>query len=236
MKKVLIVQHVPREKPGFICCVLDENNITYDIVDLHNGGMVSDFDSYGAMIVLGGPCSANDDCEKIQKSSRIVESWLQENKPYLGVCLGMQLLVKSVGGVISKSPVKELGFRDHIGEPHEISLTEKGQNDPLFKNLDSKLHVFHLHGDQAEQTEGIELLATGKHCKQQVVKVGDHAYGLQCHFELTRDMLELWIEEDNDLNHIDGYELRADYQVYETNHLEKSRQLFSNFLKLAQII
>lgn len=235
-KKILIIQHIPREKPGFICCVLKDHGISYDIVDLHNGDTIPDLNGYAAMIVLGGPDSANDASEKITTSMQLVTRWLQMDRPFLGVCLGMQLLVKAVGGEIIKNPVKELGFTDHLGDKHTIHVTNAGLQDPLFKELDKTLHVFQLHGDAAHPPEDVTLLATGPHCKYQAVKVGEHAYGLQCHFELTKEMLELWIAEDNDLNELCEDTLRAEFATYKEHHQKHSRQLFTNFLQLAELL
>ena len=113
-----------------------------------------------------------------------------------GICLGLQTLVKAAGGRIIKSPVRETGFLDPEGSHFTTELTAAGKQDPLFEGLDHSFKVFHLHGETVELTDSITLLSTGKFCRNQIVRVGKNAYGIQCHFELTPEMLETWMNED----------------------------------------
>jgi GMP synthase (glutamine-hydrolysing) len=77
------------------------------------------------------------------------------------------------------------------------------------------------------------LLATGKFCRNQIVRIGSNAYGIQCHFELTPEMFETWIGEDPDLLQLDKGQLRANYTAIRSEYTNVGRQLFTNFLEIA---
>ncbi|HBE39778.1 MAG TPA: hypothetical protein DDW27_00965 [Bacteroidales bacterium] len=127
---------------------------------------------------------------------------LQAHIPYLGICLGLQTLVKAMGATIQKCHTNETGFRDPENKYFKVKLTSEGRKDRLFKNLPDYLTVFQLHDETVELSPQMILLATGEFCKNQIVKTGKTTYGIQSHFELTNDLLESWITEDSDLRNI----------------------------------
>ncbi len=185
------------------------------------------------MIVLEGPNSANDDNDKINNELALVRQALKADMPYLGICLGLQILVKAAGGRVVKSPLKEIGLRDPDNQYFRVSLTQKGTQDFLFKRLDTSPPVFHLHIETDEITKDMELLAEGKHCRNQIVKLGQNAYGTQGHFEVTAELLEYWIKEDPDLMTLDTALLKKDFASIQDLYTQTGRQLFENFLKIA---
>src|SRR5487761_1756747 len=189
---VLIVKNVSREGPGLLERVLAEHEIMYDIVDLDGGQAFPSPVDYRALIVLGGPDSANDASEKMQTELAQIKLAVDKSVPYLGICLGLQVLVKASGGNVVPAAQKEIGFTYQAGQPYTVTLTDAGKQDALFAGLPETLGVFQLHGETVELTEGMQLLATGRDCPNQVVKVGEHAYGIQSHFELTEPMLHSW--------------------------------------------
>ncbi|MBC8006330.1 MAG: type 1 glutamine amidotransferase, partial [Verrucomicrobia bacterium] len=184
-KEILLVKNNTDEGPGLLEELLTERNISYHIVDLQIGQPFPEVINYKAVVVLGGPDSANDGNEKMVIELNRIREVLASNKPYLGICLGLQTLVKAGGGKVVKSLVKEIGLRGPDGQYFSVELTDQGKIDPLFRGLEHSLNVFHLHGETVELTKDMTLLATGQFCTNQVVKVGSNAYGIQCHFELT---------------------------------------------------
>jgi GMP synthase-like glutamine amidotransferase len=79
----------------------------------------------------------------------------------------------------------------------------------------------------------IEVLLKEHNLKYQIVKIGETAYGIQSHFELTDDLLESWIVEDLDLQKLDANQLRSDFESIKSDYQNTGRQLFSNFLTIA---
>ena len=95
------------------------------------------------------------------------------------------------------------------------------------------MKVLHLHGETLLLTDDMLLLASGKFCPAQVVRIGANAYGIQCHFELTAEMLENWMNEDEDLLKTDKENLKAIFRNEQPEYTRTGRQLMLNFLKAA---
>lgn len=232
-KEILIVKNTTEEGPGLLEDLLIERSVSYRIADLQKGEPFPEVENYRAVVVLGGPDSANDENQKMTTELQRIGEVLDARIPYLGICLGLQTLVKAAGGKVIQSPLKEVGFRDPGGDYFTVELTPEGMRDRLFKGLGHSLRVFHLHGETVDLIDGMTLLGAGKFCRNQVVKIGDNAYGLQCHFELTEPMFETWISEDVDLLQLDSHALRADLQAIKAAYTETGRKLFLNFLEIA---
>jgi len=232
-KEILIVKNITREGPGLLEIVLRERGIGYAIIDLDQGQNFPPVENYGAVVVLGGPDSANDKNDKMESELARIREIIAANKPYLGICLGLQTLVKAAGGKVVKSPTKEVGFIDPEGNNFTVTLTNDGKQDPLFEGLDNTFDVFHLHGETVELTNEMTLLGVGKFCRNQIVRVGTNAYGIQSHFELTPEMFETWMNEDPDLVQLDKDALRKNFEAIQNKYTRVGRQLFKNFLRIA---
>lgn len=232
-RKILILQNITREGPGLLSQIISENGIKFDLVDISRGDSLPDFSAYAALIVLGGPSSANDGDDKMLGELDLIKEAVKNRIPYLGICLGLQTLVKAMGGVVRRNEVPEFTFKDSDGQPYVINLTEEGKADSLFADLPEQIRVFHLHGETVDLTPDMKLLATGDTCKNQVVKVGNNAYGLQCHFELTPELLNVWLEEDPDLQQFDKAHILNDWEEIKAEYTNIGKTLFNNFFKIA---
>lgn len=233
-RQILIIQNITRETPGLLSQIIEEKNLKYDLVDLYKGDKLpDDISKYSAIIVLGGPNSANDTDEKMLAELELIKKSNELNIPYLGICLGLQTLVKAMGGVVRRNEVPEFTFKNDEGMPYVINLTEAGKADPLFADLPEQIRVFHLHGETVDLTPDMKLLATGDTCKNQVVKIGENAYGLQCHFELTPEMLNIWLAEDSDLQHYEKQDILNDWEEIKAEYTNTGKTLFNNFFTLA---
>lgn len=232
-KPILIVKNITREGPGLLEPILKESGIDYTIVDLDQDQSFPKTSQFGAVIVLGGPDSANDQNEKMENELSRIRETIAADIPYLGICLGLQTLVKASGGRVVKSPTKEVGFIDPNGNNFTIELTDEGKQDPLFNDLETPFNVFHLHGETVELVDNMTLLGTGQFCTNQIVRVGDNAYGIQCHFELTPEMFEVWISEDPDLLQLDTAQLRQNFSAIQSEYTKVGQQLLRNFLLIA---
>ena len=89
----------------------------------------------------------------LKKEDQFIKKVLKEEIPYLGICLGSQLLAKACGAKVVKSPVKEVGW-------FKIYLKNEAKQDPIFKGLNNAIDVYHWHEDMWELPEGATLLAT----------------------------------------------------------------------------
>jgi GMP synthase-like glutamine amidotransferase len=235
-RPILILRNVPRENPGIIEILLKEHNLEYQIIDFDSSIVIDPIENYSALIVLGGPDSANDLTSKMRNELTLIRNAIQLQIPYLGICLGLQTLVKAMGGTVEKCLTNEIGFRDPNNKFFKVKLTSKGRKDKLFKDLSDNLTVFQLHGETVQLTPQMTLLATGDFCKNQIVKIGETAYGIQSHFELTNDLLDSWIIEDSDLQKLKAEQLRSDFKTIGSDYQNTGRLLFSNFLTITGLI
>lgn len=235
LPKVLIIKNIHREGPGLLKKILRENSIAFDIVDLDNQSF-PDPVNYSAIFVFGGPDSANDTTPKMLSELKQIQKALHAMIPYLGICLGMQVLVKAAGGNVRTNETKEVGWIDPDGNYFQIEFTNDGKIDPVLNKLSSPLKIFHLHAETVDLTPKMKLLATGKFCTNQIIKVGDYAYGTQGHFELTPEMFEEWLSKDTDLIKSDKNGLRKNYTLIKDEYENNGRIIFTNFLRFANLI
>ncbi|AAM71754.1 MAG TPA: type 1 glutamine amidotransferase [Chlorobaculum sp.] len=233
---ILVVQNISHEGPGLLANLLEEHAINVELCDLSKSEPIPDPSGYAAMVVLGGPQSANDATPQITGELKAIDKALDAGVPYLGICLGLQLLVKARGGSVVKCHQKEIGFREPDGEPFMVELTGDGKQDALFLGMPERLRVFQLHGETVEPAKGMTLLATGRGCKHQVVRVGSNAWGLQCHFEMTPAMFESWIGIDADLKAMNRDELLAEFEAISEEYTETGRSILLNFLAVTGLV
>jgi GMP synthase (glutamine-hydrolysing) len=235
-KDILILKNISREGPGLIEDILREHSLKFEIIGPDQITHIKSPETLGALIVLGGPDSANDTDLNMRNELDLIRKVVNMEIPYLGICLGLQTLIKALGGQVVKCETKEIGFRNSEDKFYEIELTPQAKRDDLFKNLPDSFTVFQLHGETVKLTSEMTLLASGDICKNQIVRIGTNAYGIQCHFELNEEMLELWIKHDSDLQQLDRNKVLSDYESILDNYENTGRQLIRNFLSIAGLI
>jgi GMP synthase-like glutamine amidotransferase len=239
--KVLIVKNILHEGPGILKHILDRNAVPYNIIDLDltdfkAGESLPDPASYNAVFVFGGPDSANDRSSKMLEELKMIKLAVESGIPYLGICLGMQALVKACGGSVHRNPVREVGTRGPDGSYFTMDICPGKEDDPLLRELASPLKIFHLHGETVSLPENMELLATGRFCRHQIVKAGKNAYGIQGHFELTPEMFGEWISKDPELRAGNSEEITRDFLALYKEYGSNGERLFTNFLQAAGLI
>ncbi|MBL8250661.1 MAG: glutamine amidotransferase [Candidatus Competibacter sp.] len=147
----------------------------------------ADMRDYAGAVVFGGPMSANDDgaLPGIRAQLDWIPRALASGRPFLGVCLGAQLLARALGATVKPHPagLAEIGY-------FEVRPTPAGQ--ALF---DAPLHVYHWHREGFELPAGAELLAGGERFPHQAFRDGANTFGVQFHPEVDRRILEAWLAE-----------------------------------------
>jgi GMP synthase (glutamine-hydrolysing) len=129
--------------------------------------------------------------------------------PVLGICLGSQLLAKAAGARVYPNPVKEIGW-------YPLELTAGASEDRLFACCPPNPTVFQWHGDTFDLPPGATHLAQSAACRHQAFRVGQAAWGLQFHLEVTAEMIESWLDEPGNccelagLDYIDADRIRAE--------------------------
>lgn len=141
--------------------------------------------AHDALIIMGGPMSANDPLPGLADELKIIERALEAGIPILGVCLGSQLIAKALGARVYRNPQLEIGW-----EP--VHFTAAGQADPLFGGMESPTTFFHWHGETFDLPDGAKWLAWSDKCRHQAFRYRENVYGLQFHPEITSEMIADW--------------------------------------------
>lgn len=231
--RLLVLQQIAIEGPGLFADFMGQANSAFDVVVLEHGQPIPSLSRYDALMVLGGPMNVYQEREYpfLAEENRAIVAALERGMPYLGVCLGGQLLAKALSAPVSANPVAEIGFS-------EVKLTEAGKRDPLFRGLGSKLPVFQWHGDTFAIPKGAVRLAGSALCRNQAFRYGRNAYALQFHLETTADAIRSWAAAYmSDLGSVPAEAVRqllaSDVEAGAARLAGPARTLFTNFLALA---
>lgn len=233
--KVWFIQNMTHEAGGLFSSFAAKEKIQFAVVDLHKGEKFPEVAPGQAVVILGGPDSANDTTPKILRELEAIRKCLRTGIPCLGVCLGLQLLVKAAGGTVFRNPVSEIGFRDPDGGWFEIQKTSIGKEDPLLEGIQDPCKVFQLHGETVGLTSSMAGLARGRFCENQIVKIQERAYGIQGHVELSEGLFGDWLAADRDLRKMNAEELRRDFATARPELERSSEKLFKNFLRISGV-
>jgi GMP synthase-like glutamine amidotransferase len=189
--RILVFQHIACEHPGIFRDFLAADGIAYDAVELDAGEKIPSLDRYDALWVMGGPMDVWEEDRHpwlIAEKAAIREAIVERNLPYFGLCLGHQLLAAALGGEVGKMKMPEVGILD-------IELTEAGRADPLMAGLPPRQQALQWHGAEVTKLPaGAVVLASSPLCHAQALRVGERAYGLQYHVELTDRTVPEWGE------------------------------------------
>ena len=230
---IYIIKHIDIEGPGTLGDFLRKKNIKFKIIDLGAGEKLPKFaKDVDGVIILGGPMNVYEENKYpfLKEEDRFIKEVIAKEIPFMGICLGSQLLSKAAGASVVKSPVKEVGFFD-------VELTKEGQRDPLFAGLEDKINIYHWHEDMFNIPDDGKLLATANGCPHQAFKVGQCAYGLQFHVEVTDVSINEWATEyikDHVELKIKMEKMMADYQKKKGAFNKTAEQLYSNFLNIIE--
>ena len=229
---ILIVKHIGIEGPGTLGDFLKAQGEPFYIIELGAGETLPvDPKVFKAVVVLGGPMNV-DEQERfpfLKPENDFIQKVLKAQIPYLGICLGSQLLAKAAGAKVVKSPVKEIGW-------YQIQLTAQGEKDPLFKGFREGDPVYQWHGEMFQIPPKGQLLASAQGCPHQALRVGRNAYGLQFHVEITDKNIKEWCDAYGEtdlqgrLEHVKS--MMEDYWKYKPSFDAQAQRLYQNFLKI----
>jgi GMP synthase (glutamine-hydrolysing) len=190
MKKLLVLQHVAHELLGTLNPLLKSAGFRIRYVNFarHPDAQPS-LDGYAGLIVLGGPMSVNDSnwLPHLVTELNLIEDAMRREVPVLGICLGAQLIAKTLGAAVYRIPEKEIGWYD-------VSPTDQASNDPLLMPLQKTEKIFHWHGETFDLPKSTRHLAFSSLCVNQAFRYGAKVYGLQFHMEVDAPMIHRWLK------------------------------------------
>ena len=190
--KAIVLQHIKIEDPGYIKDLMLADGWNLTTIELDEGDKIpKNLNEFDAMLCMGGPMDTW--MEKkfpwlVEERLRIKEFVLDMEKPFLGFCLGCQLLGEVVGGQVVKSSVPEIGILD-------VSFSEDKKQDILFSSFPDKIKALQWHSYEVkniEKNKNVTLLASSSSTKYQIFKYKKHAYGIQFHIEVKNNTVSDW--------------------------------------------
>ncbi len=186
--RFLVLQHVDVEHPGTFREFFREDGVRWDVVHLDRGDPIPDLAAYDCMLVMGGPQDVwEEDLYRwlAPEKAAIREFVVELERPFLGVCLGHQLLADALGGTVAPG-VSEVGVMT-------VERTPAGGSDALLRGQPDPTTVLQWHGAEVtELPDGATLLANSADCRVQAFRAGPRAYGLQYHVEIGAATVDEW--------------------------------------------
>ncbi len=236
MKKVFVLQHVPHEPLGTLESYLREAGLGLRRAELFRAVPERlPWDAAAGLVVMGGPMNVDevDQYPFLKSEVAWIQQALAKEVPVLGICLGAQLLAKSLGARVFANRVKEIGW-------YEIELLPAAADDPLFHGCPPRQTVFQWHGDTFDLPPGAVHLAQSPLCRHQAFRYGPSAFGLQFHAEMTGEMVYDWLGEPancgelSSLDYIDPAAIRAQTPEFLPKMQALGRQILPRFAGLCR--
>lgn len=188
---ILVFQHVHSEHPGIFRDFWNEAGHRWTPIELDAGEPIPPLEPFDLLVVMGGPMDVWEEEAHpwLKPEKEAIRRWTTGlDRPYLGICLGHQLLADALGGSVRPMKTPEVGITG-------VNLNRSGLKDRALAALGSQIETFQWHGAEvARLPQGGKTLATNENCRIQAMRWGRHAYGIQFHIELTDRTVGDWLE------------------------------------------
>ncbi len=181
--KILVILHQQNSTPGRVGMKLIERGYDLDIRRPPLGHpLPQTLEHHAGAVMFGGPMSANDNEEYVNREIDWISVPLKENKPFFGICLGAQMMVRNLGGEVKPNETEfaEIGY-------YPLRATKAGSTLMAWPKM-----IYQWHREGFSLPREATLLATGDEYPNQAIRVGENAYGVQFHAELTTWMMNRW--------------------------------------------
>ena len=237
--EVIVLQHIKIEDPGYIKDLMIADGVKLTTIELDEGDRIpNDIAKFDAMFCMGGPMDTwmeKDYPWLIDEKKRIKEFVVDLKKPYLGFCLGCQLLGEVIEGRVVKSNNSEIGMLN-------IDFSENKKNDLLFSKFPEKITSLQWHSYEVrnlESNKNVTLIASSPETKYQIFKYQNHAYGIQFHIEVKDTTVNAWgcvpeyksaLEKQLGKGALEKFDKEAQNNMQNMNSY--SKVLYENFKRL----
>ena len=236
--KIIIPQHTPLVTLGYFTKLMNEDLVEITIIRLDQGDKFPvNLDIFDGMICLGGPMDTWMEEQypwMIEEKNMIKEFVINNQKPYLGICLGCQFLGEILGGKVVKSNPPEIGVLN-------INILDNKKNDQIFLNFDNQIKALQWHSYEVSELNNskVTVLGSSDITKFQIFKYKNHAYGIQFHIEVDENTIIKWskvpelknaLEKYLGKNSIDELDKSLRNNIQEMNN--NTKKLYENFKNL----
>ena len=189
----LVFQHLDVEHPGIFRDFMKAQGVNWDTLNWDIGETLGPnahgLDRYDALMVMGGPMDVWEESKYpwLIEEKTAIRKWVGElGRPYLGVCLGHQLLADALGGSVGPMLRPEVGLGS-------VKLESAALNDRLFLGIDTPLDCVQWHGAEVKSLpRNAAVLASNDQSPIQAMRYGSNAYGIQFHVEVTGSTVAEW--------------------------------------------
>tara|TARA_B100000686_G_scaffold290446_1_gene317835 strand:+ start:87 stop:809 length:723 start_codon:yes stop_codon:yes gene_type:complete len=237
--EVIILQHIKIEDPGYIKDLMMDDGVKLTTIELDEGEKIpNNLNKFDAMFCMGGPMDTWMEDKYpwlIDEKEKIKNFVINLKKPYLGFCLGCQLLGEVLGGKVIRSIKPEIGMLD-------INFTKEKNNDQIFSKFPDTIKALQWHSYEVanlENNHNVKLIASSQSTKYQIFKYQNHAYGIQFHIEAKDTTVNDWgcvieyksaLEEQLGEGALEKFDKEAKLNMKQMNNCSKI--LYSNFKKI----
>ncbi len=236
---ILVLQHIAIEDPGYIKDLMLADGFQLTQIELDEGERIpEDLSGYDAMLCMGGPMDTwmEDEYPWLIEEKRRIREWVVVmGKPFLGFCLGCQLLGEVLGGEVVQSDPPEIGVLD-------IKMTPQTADDALFSDYPQTIKAVQWHSYEVrglESNPDVTVLGSSDTTRFQIFKYRQHAYAVQFHVEVRSDTVMEWgcvpeyksaLESSLGADALATFDQTARDNMAEMNRL--AALLYENFKKL----
>ncbi|MEM9845454.1 MAG: type 1 glutamine amidotransferase [Pseudomonadota bacterium] len=233
--KILVLQHERIEHPGIFRSFLAADGHTWEAVELDEGETLPDLEGYDALWVMGGPMDTwqEDAHPWLHEEKRFIRrAVLEKGMPFLGFCLGHQLLAESLGGTVGPSQTPEIGIMT-------VDLTDTGASGGFVEGLPNHFRCLQWHSAEVTKIpEDAQILASSPACRVQAMSWGIHAFSMQFHIEIEADTVDAWshipeyataLEAAMGKGSVPSFEAQAAENMQDFNRFAK--QIYTNWMR-----
>jgi len=233
INRILVFQHLRVEHPGIFRDFFKEDGIDCHVIELDENQQIPDLNYYDALWVMGGPMDVWQESEYpwlVEEKAAIRKAVSELGMPYVGICLGHQLLADALGGEVGLGEHTEVGVM-------EIYKTDAGKNSSYLKKMPNKMNCLQWHSAEVKHAPiGMDILSYSEKCSIQSLSSGSRVLTMQYHQEITASAISDWstIPTYNYLlgkSRGENFMNKLEQEVLKniTNFNKTARQLYNNW-------
>jgi len=187
----LVFQHIAAEHPGAFRELMRASGATWTAVELDEGEPVPDLAGFDGLWVMGGPMDVWQKDQHpwlVDEIAAIHDAVANRAMPYVGLCLGHQLLAEALGGEVGVAQTPEIGVLD-------VEMTDAGKAHALMAGVPETMKTLQWHSAEVTRLpESAVCLMSSPVCRYEAMAVGDTAVSMQFHVEIEPNTVADWGE------------------------------------------